>query len=103
MSSELIENNNIRSTFLLLSGNVTVGNIKNNNDTKINVKLIAKTGNAKVLLWDDKKEVVISKELSQDEKEISIEPGEYQVIIVGQWFTGQVILNSKDAKISKTN
>lgn len=102
-SSKSIESNNIKSTFVLLSGNITIANIKSINDTKINMKLTTKTGKAKVLLWDDSKRIVIFKELSDDEEEISIKPGEYQVIVLGQWFTGRVTLNTKGEKLFKVN
>lgn len=102
-STTLIEDNSIKSTLVLLSGIKLIGNIKIDSDTTINLKLSTKTGKVKVVLWDEKEEIVVSEKLLQDEEELSIKPDEYQIIIIGQWFTGEFILNTKGAEITDIN
>lgn len=94
-SSEIVEDNSFKSNFLLLSGSVVLGNINSSDTDIINVKLVRRTGKVKLLLWDEKNNVLISKNLSNSEEEIGIKPGEYQVIIVGKWFTGKIVFNNR--------
>ena len=102
-STTLIEDYSIKSTLVLLSGITLIGNIKIDSDTTINLKLSTKTGKVKVVLWDEKEEIVVSEKLLQDEEELSIKPDEYQIIIIGQWFTGEFILYTKGAEITDIN
>lgn len=83
----------------LFSGNKTIAKIKSIKDTNINIKLIKKTGKAKILLWEVNQKTAILKELSQNEEVILIKSGEYQVIFLGQFFTGRVILDLVEGEI----
>lgn len=100
--SNSINSESLKSHCILYCGASDIGNIKLDNSAKINITLSKRFGKIKVL-WKDKiKNTVISNELTQKQNEINLEAGEYEIFIVGQFFTGNTYFTSNNAFFNKT-
>lgn len=82
----------IKDSFAFLSGNIDIGKINIHKNTIINIKTNTKTGKVKIILLNDKNEIIMYKELTQ-EAQIELLAGEYRVMLLGKYFTGAVTLD----------
>ena len=100
-NSSVKENDNyIKSKFTLLSGNDTIGNLSVENEAKLTIETNTKRGKAKILIINEKNEIILFKEFNDNKEIVNLESGEYKIIFVGKWFTGNVVLSSKNGSLS---
>lgn len=60
--------------------------------TTIFLSGITRKGNAKVMLLDKNHDIAAFTTVSDDQEDFVIEPGEYQIVAVGLWYSGKIIL-----------
>ena len=100
-SSIHILSNELKFSSILFCGNDAVGKIYTDNDTKINIISKNQFGDVKVLFQKKDTNHIIVKELTQKQNQIDLESAEYQIFIVGKFFTGSIYVTSDDISFYK--
>jgi len=84
-----IKENDINTKFFLLSGVSTVGTMENGMNS-IDINSTVKIGKVKVLLLNEKDEIVFFKEIGDENLNLEVDSGIYKIILIGKWFIGNV-------------
>lgn len=82
----------ISARVYLLNGCSQMSKIDLQSNTMISVTGVSWTGKAKLMLLDCNHHVTFFKTISQETDTITVLPGNYQVVVVGYWFSGSVLL-----------
>ena len=74
--------------FILLSGNISIGDIKTKDVIKLNTSI--KTGKLKIIILDKNNNIIENVKIKNDNINIHIKTDTYKIIAVGKWFTGDI-------------
>lgn len=86
-----------RASIYLLNGCNQIRNVDLQRNTIISVTGTAWTGEAKLMLLDHNHDVTYLNPISQETDAVTVLPGSYQVVIVGYWFSGSVLIETADS------
>ena len=87
-SNDEINNNEIKEKFILLSGNISIGDIKTKDVINLNTSI--KTVKLKIIILDKNNNIIENVKIKNDNINIHIKTDTYKIIAVGKWFTGDI-------------
>lgn len=93
----------LQADLVMFSGNSEVGKLTVAQNGTLTITPTVRTGKAKVLLLNRENKIVFSGEPARSGQAVSVTPGTYRAVIVGRWFTGNILFEMPDPLAAESN
>lgn len=93
----------LQADLVMFSGNSEVGKLTVGQNGTLTITPTVMTGKAKVLLLNRENKIVYSEEPARSGQAVSVTPGTYRAVIVGRWFTGNILFEMPDPPTVESN
>lgn len=95
-SSSILDNRELEASMFLMSGNCSICSLTSTQQATVELSVDRKRGKGKLLLKNQENGEICSFPLENEDSEIPVDAGSYQVFLTGKWFGGNFTLKSDE-------